>query len=69
MSPIPSNVVGDNWLIRQFEDDSHSLEFGLNAATPILELIAVKNAGHVTDILAFLRGRRSSGRRCPARRR
>jgi hypothetical protein len=39
-----SNVVADNWLVRQFEDEHHSLEFGLNAATPVIELIAVKNA-------------------------
>jgi len=39
-----SNVVADNWLVRQFEDEQHSLEFGLNAASPVLELIAVKNA-------------------------
>jgi len=39
-----SNVVADNWLVRQFEDEHHSMEFGLNAATPVIELIAVKNA-------------------------
>jgi len=39
-----SNVVADNWWVRQFEDEHHSLEFGLNAATPVIELIAVKNA-------------------------
>lgn len=37
-----SSAVSDNWLLRQFDDPSHSLELGLNAATPIVELQALE---------------------------
>jgi len=37
-----SNVVMDNWIVRQFDDEWHSLEYGLNAATPVLEAKALK---------------------------
>lgn len=39
-----SSAVSDNWVLRQFDDPSHTLELGLNAATPIVELQALEKA-------------------------
>jgi hypothetical protein len=39
-----SSAVSDNWLLRQFDDPSHTLELGLNAATPVVELMALDKA-------------------------
>jgi ribosome-associated toxin RatA of RatAB toxin-antitoxin module len=39
-----SSAVSENWVLRQFDDPSHTLELGLNAATPIVELQALQKA-------------------------
>jgi ribosome-associated toxin RatA of RatAB toxin-antitoxin module len=39
-----NSAVSDNWLLSQFDDSSHTLELGLNAATPIVELNALTKA-------------------------
>jgi ribosome-associated toxin RatA of RatAB toxin-antitoxin module len=39
-----SSAVSDNWLLKQFDDSAHTLELGLNAATPIVELKALQQA-------------------------
>jgi hypothetical protein len=39
-----SSAVSDNWLLRQFDDKAHTLELGLNAAAPIVELQALEKA-------------------------
>lgn len=41
---VYSNVVGSNWLIRQVEDETHTLEYGINAASGIIELQSVRRA-------------------------
>jgi len=37
-----ASAVVDNWIIRQFDDDTHAIELGLNAATPLIELQGLK---------------------------
>lgn len=39
-----SAAVADNWLLTQFDDSAHTLELGLNAATPIVEVQALEKA-------------------------
>lgn len=39
-----TNAVADNWLLRSFDDDAHTLEIGLNAATGLIEAAALKRA-------------------------
>lgn len=39
-----SSAVVDNWLVRQFDDDAHTLELGLNTASPLVEVRGLKAA-------------------------
>ena len=39
-----STAVAGNWMLSQFDDSSHTLEIGLNAAAPIVELQALTTA-------------------------
>jgi len=34
---VKTNAATDSWLLRQFDDRWHTLEYGINAATPIIE--------------------------------
>jgi hypothetical protein len=36
--------VADNWLLRQFDDRHHTLEYGINAATGFVETRALAAA-------------------------
>lgn len=46
---LKTTAVTDSWLLQQFDDRWHTLEFGINAATPIVEAQGMRQA---------LRGRR-----------
>lgn len=37
-----ANVVDSNWFIRQVEDENHTLEYGINVATGIVEMRGLK---------------------------
>ena len=37
-----TNVVDSNWLVRQVEDENHTLEYGINVATGIVEIRGLK---------------------------
>lgn len=39
-----TNVVGSNWLVRQAEDENHSLEYGINVATGVIQVRGLKRA-------------------------
>ncbi len=39
-----STAVADNWVLRQFDDDFHTLDVGINSATPIIEIKGLKHA-------------------------
>lgn len=39
-----ASAVIDNWLVRQFDDAQHSLEIGLNAASPLLEVRGLQDS-------------------------
>ena len=39
-----TNAVADNWLLRQLDDQGHTLEYGINAASGFLEVSALKRA-------------------------
>ena len=39
-----TNAVTDNWLLRQLDDEAHTMEYGINAATGFLEVRALKRA-------------------------
>lgn len=39
-----ASAVIDNWIVRQFDDEAHTLELGLNAASPIIEVRGLKAA-------------------------
>ena len=39
-----ASAVVDTWIVRQFDDEAHSLELGINAASPIIEVRGLKAA-------------------------
>ncbi|MCB9795616.1 MAG: SRPBCC family protein [Alphaproteobacteria bacterium] len=39
-----SNVVGSSWVFRQLDDEDHTLEYGINSATGVIELQALRRA-------------------------
>jgi ribosome-associated toxin RatA of RatAB toxin-antitoxin module len=39
-----TNVVDSNWLVRQVEDENHTLEYGINVATGMVEIRSLKRA-------------------------
>ena len=39
-----TNVVDSNWIVRQVEDENHTLEYGINVATGIVEIRGLKKA-------------------------
>ena len=41
---VYSNVVGSNWLIEQVEDSEHTLEYGINSASGVIEIQGLKRA-------------------------
>lgn len=41
---VYSNVVGSNWLIEQVVDEDHTLEYGINSATGVIEIQGLKRA-------------------------
>ena len=41
---LKTTAATDSWLLRQFDDRWHSLEYGINAATPIVEAQGLRQA-------------------------
>lgn len=41
---VRSNVVETNWIVRQVEDDNHTMDYGINTATAVIELRGLRNA-------------------------
>lgn len=39
-----TNAVADNWVLRQVDDENHTLEYGINAASGLVEVKALKVA-------------------------
>lgn len=39
---VRSNVVGSNWLLKQVEDDYHTIDYGINAAAALVEVRGLK---------------------------
>lgn len=39
-----TNAVTDNWLLRQLDDEAHTMEYGINAASGFLEVRALKRS-------------------------
>jgi ribosome-associated toxin RatA of RatAB toxin-antitoxin module len=39
-----TNVVDSNWLVKQVEDENHTLEYGINVATGMVEIRGLKKA-------------------------
>lgn len=39
-----TNVVDTNWIVRQVEDEHHTLEYGINVATGVVEMRGLKEA-------------------------
>ncbi|MFZ5481785.1 MAG: SRPBCC family protein [Myxococcota bacterium] len=39
-----TNVVDTNWLVKQVEDENHTLEYGINVATGMVEIRGLKKA-------------------------
>jgi hypothetical protein len=39
-----TNVIDTNWIVRQVEDENHTLEYGINVATGVVELRGLKKA-------------------------
>lgn len=39
---VKTNVVDSNWLLRQVEDDGHTLDYGINTASGVVEMRALK---------------------------
>lgn len=41
---LKTSAATDSWLLQQFDDRWHTLEFGINAATPIVEAQGMRQA-------------------------
>ena len=41
---VYTNVVDTNWVVKQIEDDNHTLDYGINVATGIIEIKGLKKA-------------------------
>lgn len=41
---IKSNVVESNWIVRQVEDSNHTMDYGINVATAVVEQRGLRNA-------------------------
>lgn len=39
-----TNVVDTNWIVRSVEDENHTLEYGINVATGVVEMRGLKKA-------------------------
>lgn len=39
---VKTNAVDSNWVLRQVEDDGHTLDYGINSATGVVEIKALK---------------------------
>ncbi len=39
-----TNVVDTNWIVRQVEDENHTMEYGINVATGVVEMRGLKKA-------------------------
>ena len=41
---LHAKVIDGNWVLRQVEDENHTLEYGINTATGIIEIRGLKKA-------------------------